>query len=474
MKLPTRLINNDLSDDTNVPQLRRLSAFGFFKKYPIFLLAFGPPIFRPLKGVDITRGQVDIWGVFQVGLIVLVAIPASIRMGVAGSITIPVQIRPILKLAFYLGILFMLSTVYSTNRLTTVAYSICYFLTLICMVELIVQVYRNPPNWMQSLYQLRLLAFCLFILVILTLFYNSGLVLNFEEARVRLLGGGIAPIPIICPIITIISAHSFLHNLESRVRSTFFIIVGLAGTMSARSRGSEVALLVALTLVVMFWAMSSRRMMYVFISGLILIIFIALGLVEVIGADRIWNIFNRGENVSGIASASGRTYIWSFVLRYCIYHPWGMGYVAGFRTIFRNYYSLGMPVVVSSIGNAHNSYVQVLADAGWLALTVYLMMIARIVFIGWRAARGSSLKSLEYGCAPSHVMACALALLIFCLVCGITGADFVVPMRASYYFQNIIIAIILGAHARALIVVRTMSRSTNGSYSGQQRFIGLR
>ncbi len=91
-------------------------------------------------------------------------------------------------------------------------------------------------------------------------------------------------------------------------------------------------------------------------------------------------------------------------------------------------------------------------------MIIYLILIARIVAVAWRTAKVSSSKTLEYGCAPSHVMVCALALLVFCLVCGITGADFVVPMRASFYFQNIIIAIILGAYARTLIAARVKSR----------------
>jgi O-antigen ligase len=457
--LSARLRDSDILGDVWVQQPRRISAHEYFNIYPIFLLAFGPPILRPPRGVDITHGQVDIWSFFQVGLIVLVAIKAIMRLVVADSITIPINIRPILRLAIFLGLLFMLSTVYTTDRLTTVAYSFCYFLTLICMVEFIVRVCRNPPNWLQCLYQLRLIAFLLLVLVFLTLFFDSGLVLNFEvDAGIRFLGGGVAPMPVICPIIAIISAHTFLHHLESRVRSVFFLFVGLAGTLITKSRGSEVALLFALAFVVMFWARLSRRTMYVFISGFILFVLLFCVLVEFMGTERIWNIFNRGEDISAIESASGRTYIWSFVLHYCISHPWGMGYVAGFRTIFRDYYSLGLPLVVSRIGNAHNAFIQVLADAGWPALIIYLIMIIRIIVVGWRAAKAPSSKIPENGCAPSHVMACALALLIFCIVSGITGADFVVPMRASYYFQNIVIAIILGAYARTLIAARSKSR----------------
>lgn len=459
MKLSARLRNCDLPGDIGVRQHERISALEFFKIYPIFLLAFGPPVFRLPGSVDITRGQVDIWGFFQVGLLVLVAIPVILRLVAADSISIPIQIRSILRLAFFLGLLFILSTVYTTDRLTTIAYSICYFLTLICMVEFIVRVYRNPPNWIQCMYQLRLIALILLVLVFMTLLFNSSLVLNSEiDTGFRFSGGGVAPMPIICPIITIISAHALLHNLESRVRSVFFLFIGLTGTLITRSRGSEIALLFALAFIVMFWARLSRRTMYVFISGFILFILLSGVFVGFIGTERIWNIFNRGEERGGIQSASGRTYIWSFVIHYCISHPFGMGYVAGFRTIFRDYYSLGLPLVVSRIGNAHNAFIQVLADAGWLALIIYLIMIARIVAVAWRSAKVPSSKTLEYGCAPNHVMACALALLVFCIVGGTTGADYVVPMRASFYFQNIIIAIILGAFARALIAARVKSR----------------
>ena len=462
MKLSVRLRNRDLSGIVGVRQPRHISALELFRIYPIFLLVFGPPVFRPSMSVDITQGKLDIWSYSQAGLIVLVAIPAILRLVAANTITIPIQVRSILRLAIFLGLLFMLSTVYTTSRITTVAYSICYFLTLICMVEFIARAYWNPPNWMQCLYQLRLIALILLVIVFLTLFFNSSLVLNSEiDTGFRFLGGGVAPMPVICPIIAIISAHTLLYNLESRIRSVFFLFVGLAGTLITRSRGSEIALLFALAVVVIFWARLSRSTMYLFIFGFILIILLFSGFVEFIGTERIWNIFNRGEEVSGIQSASGRTYIWSFVLHYCISHPWGMGYVAGFRTLFRNYYSPGLPLVMFRIGNAHNSFIQVLADAGWLALIIYLIMMARIAAVGWRTAKVPSTKYLEYGCAPGHVMACALALLVFCLVCGITGADFVVPMRASFYYQNVIIAIILGAYAKALITDHSKSRLHN-------------
>jgi len=57
-----------------------------------------------------------------------------------------------------------------------------------------------------------------------------------------------------------------------------------------------------------------------------------------IGGGRIWNTFNKGQSVAGIESASGRTEIWAFVVKSCLAHPQGMGYVAGFRIVFRQYF----------------------------------------------------------------------------------------------------------------------------------------
>jgi O-antigen ligase len=455
MILSARLNNGNLSSDVKAQQPRHLSALMFFKKYPIFLLAFGPPLFRPLKGIDITRGELDIWSYLQVGLIVLVSIPAILRLLYAESITIPAQVRSILRLAFFLGFLFLLSTIYTTSRFTTVSYSICYLLTLLCMVDFIAQANHTPPNWMQCIYQLRFVSFILLLVAIMALFIDPMFVMSVtQNEEIRFSGSNVAPVSVICPIIVIISVHSFLYRLESKVKSVLCFLVGMAGTLLSQSRGSELALVFALAIIGLFWAKAKRQTAYIFISGSLLFICLSGFLVGSIGAGRIWSIFNRGQDVRGIESASGRIEIWTYVIQYCITHPWGMGYIAGFRTLFRNYYSLWLTVDVTHIGGAHNSFIQVLADAGWLALAVYLIMIVKVIAIGWRAAKVSSSASMEFVSTFSHMMACAMALLFFCLVNGMTTTDFIVPLRASFYFQNIIIAIILCAFAKMIYASR--------------------
>jgi len=443
-----------------IQRIKRLPFFQFFFRYPIFLLAFGPPIFRHSTGIDVTKGIVDIWAYIQVGWISMFSFRALFRLVTAKSIYIPKRIQVVLNMAFSLGILYMVSAAYSPARLVSAAYAIFYILAWICAAEFIIDVYRNPPNWIQCLFQLRTVCLILFILVVITLPFEPDFVMPVAAGRhIRLFGGAVAPMTAICPIIAIISAYAFFYSLESKSRSIVFFAAGLGGTLITQARSSELALLLSLLIIVITRARVGRRTAYLFTSGFIFSMLLTGILMGFIGFDRIWNYFNRGQELQGIESASGRTHIWSFVVNYCMAHPLGMGYVAGFRIIFRNYFGIEQQVDVTHIGNAHNAFIQVLADAGWLALAIYLIMIVMILYLGWRFINTSPTVVLGSNSVPRHAMACTLILFVFCLLDGTAASDFDVPLRASFYIQNFIIALILGMSANMLAASRNNIRS---------------
>jgi len=455
MKLSTQWIGNDKYEMPVSQPSRRSTFLSFLMRYPIFLLAFGPPLFRSTAGVDATKGQLDAWSFLQVGLLSLVAIRAIWRLASAESIHIPKQIRSIFKLSFLLGFLFLASAVYSTSHPVSAAYSILYFLTMICVVDFVIDVYQDPPDWMQCLLQLRLVMLLLFGLVLVTLAIDSSLVLAIEPgAGIRLGGGAVASVAIICPMIAVISAYTFLHSLESRVRSFCFFLMGLTGTLSTQSRGSEIALFLSLAILGAGWAKTEKRTAYTFISVLMASILLFGAVVGTVGGERMWNFFNRGESVEGIESASGRTDIWKFVIQYCMAHPQGMGYIAGFRTLFKEYFALGLQVDVTHIGSSHNAFIDILADAGWLALALYLVMMAKIVSLGWHFAKKTTLEALAQEDKGRCAIRCALVLLIFCFAEGIDDSQFSIPLRSAFYLQNIIVALILSISARMLVASR--------------------
>lgn len=427
----------------------------FLKRYPIFILLFGPPIFRSAAGIDATQGAVDIWAIFQVGLLGMVAFRAIRRLTTAESIFIPKQIRSILKYAFFLSLLFLISAAYSPSPITSACYSVLDFLTWICIAEFVVDIYMHPPNWMQCLFAVRIIAFLLFVLAIVTVFFNPQLVMVIIlGAGIRLGGGTVGFIPVICPVIAIVSAYAFLYSLEPKGRSIGFFLAGLGGTLLTQSRASELALLLAFAILVFGWAKTSKRSAYLVILGVMVFMLLSSVVLGSGGGGRIWNTFNRGENAEGIESASGRTDIWKYVIQYCITHPQGMGYITGFRVLFREYSSLGIQVEVSHIGNPHNSFLEVLADAGWLAFVAYLIMMTKVVAVGFGFVKKRCMGILETDSTTRHAIRCGLLLLVFCFGMGMSIADFCIPLRQTFYFQNIIIAIILGASSNMLVASR--------------------
>jgi O-antigen ligase len=331
-----------------------------------------------------------------------------------------------------------------------------YFLTIICVLEFIVDAYRNPLNWVESLFQLRRITLFLLILVALTiLFHTSDAYEVSPGAGVRTIGGSVASLSLISPIISIVSAYSFLYRLEPRGRALFLFSVGLGGELISRSRFSQAALFLCLLLAFLPWVWNaSRRRAYARITGFMTFAALACAAVGIIGRERIWTIFNKGQSSKTIESLSGRTEIWAFVFKYCLAHPQGMGYVAGFRIVFRQYFSLNSGNSLSQLGTAHNTYVDVLAGAGWLALGIYLIMLAKIVKLAWRFGKKQNRLSSGIDQSFPHGIGCSLLLLTFCLFYGMGATEFSAPLRGSFGILYTIIAIILGALANAIAASR--------------------
>jgi hypothetical protein len=439
---------------------KRLSTLKFFLRYPIFLLAFGPPQFKTrVVGIDTSQAHFSLWNVFQVGWLAAIAFRAIVRLATARSIFIPKQIRSVLKLMIILGLLFLASVAYSPGRVISAEYAFLYFLNLICMIEFVVDVYQEPPNWMQCIFQIRLVMLLLIAAVLVTLPLAPTMVMLYDpSAGVRLIGGSVAPMAVCPEFVAIISAYTFLNALESKFRSALLFLVGLTGTLITQARGAELSLFLVLTILVFGWAKMSLRSAYILVAALMAMTLVTGAVVGTIGGERIWRAFNRGQDFEGIVTASGRTGVWKSVIEYCITRPQGMGYIAGIRTFHRRDFATNLHASLTNIGGTDNSFMEVLADAGWLALALYLTMIAKTVALGWRSMK--KLPSVNRAVDRAsidithHSLSCALLLLMFCLAEGMEGSIFTIPMQGAFYCQNILIAMILGASASILIASR--------------------
>jgi O-antigen ligase len=452
------------AEERNGQVPKRLSLLQFLGQYPIFILAFGPPIFRlpdvGPAGAATAQAHADIWNVFQVAWIAAIALLAISRLTAARSVRIPRRVRTILTLIFLLGLVFLASVAYSPGRIVSLEMTAVYFLTLICILEFVAKVYQHPPSWMQCLFVLRLIYFLLFILIVLTIFFRPAIVMaHIPGAGIRLIGGRVGESGIVPEAITIISAYTFLYSLEPRPRAAFFFLVGVAGTAASQMRGAEIVLLLVLAVMAVRWAITSRRTAHLFVAasfGLVLLFSISM---VVIGAERVWNVFNRGQSISSIESLSGRTVIWKFIMQYVITHPQGMGYVAGMRAIFTQSFNLDYGKMnIASLGEAHNLYLQYLADAGWVALGLYLFLVFKIVALGLRFARKSVRPISAQYSEARHVLRCTLLLLLYVLGEGMENSEFALPLNQQFYAHWILVAIVLGICAWMIAETRATAR----------------
>lgn len=435
---------------------RRLSFLGFFLRYPVFLLAFGPPQFKAsVVGVDTSQAHFDFWNIITVGWLFAISLRAFHRLATARAVLIPRQIQSILKYLLFLGLLFVVSVTYSPGRTVSAEFCVLYFLNAVCVVEFLVDAYSNPPDWMDALFKVRSIALILLVIVLVCLPIEPAYVMNVtKDTGLRLMGGSIGTMPAICPIIAIISAYSFLHSLESKFRSIFFFLASLAVLAVTQVRGAEIALVLSLALLGMWWAKTGTRSAYIVISAFMASLLVAGVILATIGGGTIWKTFNRGQDVTDIITASGRTIYWEDLIQYSLDHPEGMGYIAGIRHAHLGKYAMVLHADLTGVGGTDNSYMEALSDAGWLALGLYLVMIIKIVVLAVRSEKkGSSDPSLSKA-STRHALRCALLLLIFCLVEGMESSDFVIPLRQEFYFQYIFVAVILGACTSILLAFR--------------------
>jgi hypothetical protein len=321
--------------------------------------------------------------------------------------------------------------------------------------------YRTPPDWMQCIFQLRLVALILTGLVFVTLLVAPEMVMRVTAGvGIRLSGGTIGPVGYLCPLIAIVSAFAWLERLESRVRAGFYFGIGVAGTFLAQSRGFEICLLLILAVLVVGRARKRRSAAQMLIAASLAAVLLLSFLLTVVNGEQIWSTLNHGQSAAEIASASGRTDVWKELIAYCLSHPQGLGYIAGMRHSTLGAAGPSLHASLHALGGTDNAYMEVLADAGWLALGLYLMWLGKIAMLGVRTLKYAGQHRGRYGrshaAGPSLALAtrCTLLLLLFCGIEGMESSEYVIPMMVPFYLQNTLIAILLGLWTSVVLAER--------------------
>jgi len=430
---------------------RKSSYLKLLLRYPILLLASGPPyamVPADLHGnYDPTQPHYDFWILFRVALLFVVAARAVYRLASAPSLLIPRSSRTVLSLAFFLGVLFAISSVYSSGRTLTIEYAFMYLLTLICVVEFLVDVYQDPPDWMHFVFGLRFICLASLFLLLLVLPFNPQLGIMNTHYGFRLLGGGICQVNSVCPVIAIISAYSFLHSLGSKILSAFFFLAGAIALAASQWRGAEISLLLVLIVLGIAWARTRKHFVRTVVSVAVASILFTGLVIAVLGSHRVWATFSHDQEPREVLHGSGRFEQWSALLNYSVRHPQGMGYVAGIRSTRIGQFAKGERWEQSPFAFIDNGYMEVLGDAGWLAFLIYATILVMTAACGWRLVKSRSFASVPQNGVTSDSLRCTMLLFMYFLLQQMENSDYAIPLRQSFYLQYIVIAFILGQSA---------------------------
>ncbi len=399
----------------------------------------------------------------QVAWIGAIALCASVRLLKKGTLALTKRSRSVLALMIALGVLFVISVLYSQGRTLSAEFSLLYFADLICIIEFVIDTYTNPPDWLQCIFQLRLVAIILNLLVLICIAIQPALVMNGDpySSEVRLMGGSVCAEAVFLPIIMLVSAYSFLYGLESRAKSAILFLLGMGGLLVAQIRGADLIVLGLLFVIATWWARSSRNTSRLFAGGLVFAVLAFGALVATVGAGEIWTQFNRGQDVSNLFTASGRTIYWQDVIDYSVSHPWGMGYIAGIRHMQFGVHKANLHSDLTNPGGTDDAYMQTLTDAGWLSLGLYLLILGELFLTIWMLASRKS--AVEYrDPRMRHAMRCLFLLFACCLLEAIEGSGFAVPLQQEFYLQNVLVAMILGASTTVTLAARARRYKSAG------------
>lgn len=174
-------------------------------------------------------------------------------------------------------------------------------------------------------------------------------------------------------------------------------ILAVIAMVYSYSRGGFIGLAVAMGV----WGLRERRLARALLVGLAAIALVALA------PARFWS---RTETVSSFredAAAMGRVHAWMVASRISADRPL-LGVGAGnFRLVWPHYARGEAPTAYE----AHNVFLQVLAELGWIGLALFLVFVGRTVEGAWLASRDEEVGWLSRGLVASVIgfLVCSLS-----------------------------------------------------------------
>lgn len=324
------------------------------------LVIWGPPRIR-LEDRDASVAlenplDLDAAAIFQVATVVLAAIAAAIMILHLKKATVKGTLKKAMQCYILLGILAVVSTVYSPNPLYTAFFSARFLVAIALPIAFIAR--GGPRSARTALHCVRFVAIYQTLAILGIGAFAPDLVGTTQQGLgYRLNGGPLGDYGISAAVWLIFLTVDFLHSGTPSDRLIKAAIASLPLTYLyfARSRTTLIACLAACMLVA---AMRRPGKVTIAAIGMTAMLAIALGTGTFAPIE---SYLRRGQTNAELETLSGRTQVFSFLIDEWRANPiFGSGYAAGSRVSLLRY----MNETNSSLGAAHDILSRSLVDLG--------------------------------------------------------------------------------------------------------------
>ncbi len=425
-------------------------------RFPIFWLYLGPPAFRVQStrgAMASVRGSFDFWNFLQVAW--------WTAFGVVAVLELYRKRRQMMGFLHWMGsikwwiLLWILPMYVSCLISPSLKLSLgnvgMLTILVIAALDLGVKIYDGTLTPHEVVKGLLFMAVGLLLVIGIAAVGAPGMVLQDSGAGtgLRIRGGQIAYSPLLASTVLLISFY-FWGVGDGRRQWALAIAMmgGLLFLFLGQTRAEYGAFVVGAGLFGWQWGRLSRRGVRLLTAGATIVALACTGLLLGSTSDAVVSayaeisekIMRGGEYVYTL---NGRTRVWRLIWEVCQDKLWGLGYLAGPRTLLMRPDSIEF-LYTGSWGNAHNAYIEVFSGSGYLAAGGFLAIVGYIgwcILFGWRQIVRRC-GAAWWALVPLH------ALIVVTLIGGITESYLVLPFWQQSVTFWIAAAVVIAGRAR--------------------------
>lgn len=358
----------------------------------LWLLIFASALVFRVRGVNqIEQNPVDAWGLYRIGLELIVAAVLVVRLALRRTPWFRSMFRGFVGLITLFGLVELASTAWSVFPAWTF-YKSCEYLLDICLLAAILATvrslksYRDLFNWTWLLYGMLLASVWLgVVLWPEQALFGKGFKIGILGARLNgvLPALGANAVGTYAAILALIALCRLLPIAGSRTDRVWYILLFVASMVTmvfSQTRSAIAGFMFGVFLMLLFSKRLGLSAFLTFVVAPILVLSSLGGL--------IWSFLERGQSTQQLETLSSRVDWWSFAWHKFLQRPL-VGYGA---------YAAGRFAVLAKHGfgetsTMHSDYLEMIVGTGIWGLLPFLVLLVGIWWFLTRYLRHSTIMA---------------------------------------------------------------------------------